>query len=51
MAEPDDKRYDEEATKAGARAIRGIYLALIAEGFTEAQAIEIVKGMLPNAKR
>jgi hypothetical protein len=44
----DDPTYGEAAMVAGARAMRQIYVALIAEGFTSAEALELVKSMLPK---
>ena len=47
QGEPNqDQSYADAATIAAARAIRSFYLDLTKEGFTEAQVIELLKGML-----
>lgn len=37
--------------RAGAKAIREQFLALVAEGFTESQALALIQGMLAGAQR
>lgn len=43
-----DENYNEAAVRAGARAMRTLYVVLIAEGFTTQEALELVKAMLPK---
>lgn len=38
-----DEAYNDAAMKAVARQARSLYLSLIEEGFTEVQAMELVK--------
>lgn len=51
MADEEDQRYQDANIKAAARAMRQVFVALTREGFTEEQALQIVKSMLPGGSR
>lgn len=42
----EEPTYTEAAVEAGARAVRQLYIALTKEGFTAAQAMDLVRSVL-----
>jgi hypothetical protein len=49
MTEPEGPKYADASLAASARVMREVFVALTREGFTAAQALELVKAMLPKA--